>query len=111
MGNEMNPDTHPGPYAVDFTDPRLKRSYDNHFDEIQALSDEQRQVHALMGVYDLAQVLGGFDSPGVHETIWHLLLPQLRPELRRWYQRADPPKNDAAVLLRSYLNSFLREAF
>jgi len=107
----MKPGTHQRPYAVDFTDPRLKRSYENHFNEVQTLSDEQRQVHALMGVYHLAQVLGGFDSAGVHETIWHLLLPQLRPALRRWYQRPDLPKNDAAVLLRDYLNSFLREAF
>jgi len=31
-------------------------------------SDEQRQVNALIEVHDLAQVLGGPDSAGVHET-------------------------------------------
>jgi hypothetical protein len=111
MGIEFKPDPQPGPYAVDFTDSRLTMCYENHFNEVQTLSDEQRQVHALMGAYDLAHLLGGFDSAGVHETIWHLLLPQLRPELRRWYQQPDLRNNDAAVLLRNYLNAFLREAF
>jgi len=64
-----------------------------------------------MGVHDLAQALGGSDSPGVHETIWHLLLPKLRSELRGWYQRADQRKNAASVLLRNYLSNFLKEEF
>jgi hypothetical protein len=45
----------------------------------------------------------------VHEAIWHLLLPNLRPELRRWYQCPDSGKNADAVVLRNYLSKFLRE--
>ena len=97
------------PYDVDFTDPLLKSSYEYNLHELQTLSDEQRQVHALIGVHDLAQVLGGPNCAGVHEAIWQLLLPKLRPELRRWYRHSDSDKRATTVLLRNYLSNFLRE--
>jgi len=94
---------------VDFTDSRLKTSYEDNFNELQTLPDEQRQVHALIEVHDLAQVLGGPDSAGVHEVLWHLLLPKLRPELRQWYRHSYSDKRATTVLLRKYLHNFLRE--
>jgi hypothetical protein len=96
-------------YVVDFTASRLKTSYEDNFNEFQTLSDEQRQVHALIEVHDLAQVLGGPDSAGVHEALWHLLLPRLRPELRRWYRHSDTDKRATTLLLRNYLSNFLKE--
>jgi hypothetical protein len=97
------------PHVLDFTDSRLRTSYEDNFTELQTLSDEQRQLHALIEVHDLAQVLGGPDSAGVHEAIWHLLLPKLRPELRQWYRHSNSEKRATTVLLRNYLSNFLRE--
>jgi len=109
LGNVMKPGTHLIPYVVNFTDPRLKTSYEDNFNELQTPSDEQRQVHALIEVHDLAQVLGGPDSAGVHEALWHLLLPKLRPELRRWYRYSVSDKRATTLLLRDYLSNFLRD--
>jgi hypothetical protein len=67
------------------------------------------QVHSLIEVHDLAQVLGGPDSAGVHEALWHLLLPRLRPELRQWHRHSDSDKRATTVLLRNYLSNFLKE--
>src|ERR1043166_1544975 len=97
------------PFAVDLTDPRLKSSYEDNFNELRALSDERRRVHALIEVHDLAQVLGGPDSSGVHETMWHLLLPQLRPALRQWYLHSASERKATTDLLRKYLSNFLGE--
>ena len=107
--NEMKPGKRLITYDVDFTDPRLQSFYEDSFNEPQSLLDEQRQVHALIEIYDLAQVLGGPESAGVHEALWHLLLPTLRPELRQWYLNSDADKRATTVLLRNYLSHFLRE--
>jgi len=109
LGIAVKSGTHLFPYFVDFTDSRLKSSYDDNFSELQALSDEQRQVYALIGVHYLAQVLGGPNSEGVHEALWHLLLPRLRPELRRWILHSESDKRATTVLLKDYLSNFLRE--
>jgi hypothetical protein len=109
LGNVVKLATYLIPYVVDFTDSRLKTSYEDNFNELQTLSDEQRQVHALIEVHDLAQVLDGPDSAGVHEALWHLLLPRLRPELRQWHRHSGSDKRASTVLLRIYLSNFLRE--
>ena len=46
---------------------------------------------------------------GVHEVLWHLLLPKLRPELRQWYRHSYSDKRATTVLLRKYLRNFLIE--
>lgn len=109
LSNVVKPGTRLIPYPVDFTDPRLQSSYEDTFNELQSLPDEQRQVHALIEVHDLARTLGGRNSAGVHEARWHLLLPRLRSELRRWYLHSDSDKRAATVLLKKYLSDFLRE--
>jgi hypothetical protein len=105
----MKPATYLIPYPVEFTDPRLKSSYEDNLNELRALSEDQRKVYALIEVHDLAQVLGGPNSAGVHEARWHLLLPRLRPELRRWYLHSESDKKATTVLLRHYLSNFLKE--
>lgn len=105
---ELEPDMQPSPAVMDFTDPQLQKCYECNFTEDDSLSDEQRRVRALMAVHDLSQVLEGPDSSGVHETIWHLLLPKLRPALRRWYQRG-ADKNPTAVALRDHLSQMAEE--
>lgn len=105
----MKPATHPIPYVLDFTDSRLKTSYDDNFNALKTLPDKRRQVYALIEVHDLAQVLAGPDCAGVHEALWHLLLPKLRPELRQWYRHSNSDKRATTLLLRIYLSNFLGE--
>ena len=62
-----------------------------------------------MAVHEFFYLLEGPSSPGVHESIWHLLLPKLRPELRHWYQHLDGAPNAAEVALRNHLSRFLKE--
>jgi hypothetical protein len=109
LSNVIKPGTCVIPYPVDFTDSRLKSCYEDNFNELQTLPDEERQVRALIEVHDLAQALGGPNSVGVDEALWHLLLPKLRPELRQWFRHSESDKRATTVLLRKYLSDFLRE--
>jgi hypothetical protein len=44
---------------VNFTDPQLEDCYDRNFAAVTDYSDELRQVHALIAVHDLFQMLEG----------------------------------------------------
>ena len=92
-----------------FADPQLAHRYKARFIEANGLSIEERQVHALMAVHEQSYILGGPDCPGVHESIWHLLLPRLRSELRRWYRRSGADRQAAAMTLRDQLSQVLGE--
>jgi len=94
---------------VNFTDAQLRKCYASNFTEAGGFSDELCQVRALIAVHDLFQMLEGPHSSRVHETIEHLLLPGLRPGLRRWYQRFDAENDLAAVALRDHLNQLAGE--
>ena len=92
---------------VNFTDPQVKKCYDISLVEADGYSNEERQVRALMSVYDICFFVVGPDSPGVQEAIGQLLVPELRPELCRWYRYSDSDKNAAELALRNYLGRFL----
>lgn len=94
-----------------FSDPQVQECYQRNLTAVEGHSLEQRQVHALMAVHECFYSLEGPGSPGVDESIWHLLLPRLRPELRRWYERPNCGNRPAAAVLREYLMRFLREEF
>jgi len=94
---------------MNFTDPQLQKCYESNFAEAGGFSDDLRQICALIGVHGLFQMLEGSHSPRVHETIWHLLLPKLRPGLRRWYQRSGAAKDPTAVALRDHLSQLAGE--
>ncbi len=95
--------------TVNFTDPQLQKCYAGNFTEAGGFSDERRQVRALLAVHDLFQMLEGPHSSRVHEVIEHLLLPGLRPELRRWYQRSGADLNPAAIEFREHLSQLAGE--
>ena len=95
---------------MNFTDPQLQKCYENNFAEACGVADDLRQVRALIAVYDLFRMLEGPHSARVHETIWQLLLPKLRPGLRRWYQ-LDAEKDPAATALRDHLSQLAGEQF
>jgi len=94
---------------MNFTDPQLQECYQRNFAEAGNPSDELRQIRALITVHDLFQMLEGSHSARVHETIEHLLLPELRPTLRSWYQRSDADRNPAAVAFRNHLSRLAGE--
>jgi hypothetical protein len=94
---------------MNFTDSQLQKCYESNLAEAADLSGELRQVRALIAVHDLFQMLEGPHSSRVHETIWHLLLPRLRPGLRCWYQRSGADKDFAAVALRDHLSQLAGE--
>ena len=94
---------------MNFSDPRAQECYDRNFVEVKGHSRERRQVHALMAVHEFVSVTEGPASSGVRESIWHLLLPKLRPELRRWFQGSDSGKHPKAIALRNYFSKFLGE--
>jgi hypothetical protein len=94
-----------------FTDSQLQKCYERYFTEAGGFSDELRQIRALMAVYDVFQMFEGSHSLRVHETIEHLLAPELRPGLRRWYQRAGADKDSSGVALRDRLSQLAGEKF
>lgn len=94
---------------MNFTDPQLQKCYERNFTGAGDFSDELRQVRALIAVHDMFEMLEGPHSPRVHETMDHLLLPGLRPALRRWYQDSGANKNPAAVALRDQLSQLTGE--
>ena len=96
---------------MNFTDPQLQKCYESNFTGAGGISDEVRQVRALIAVHDLFQMLEGPHSSRVHEAIEHLLLSGLRPELRRWYQRSGGDKDRSAVALRDHLSRLAGERF
>lgn len=94
---------------MNFADPQLQKCYDRNFTEAGGFSIALRQVRALIAVHDQFRLLEGTHSSRVHETIWHLLLPKLRPGLRQWYQRPDADEDPTAVALREHLSQLAGE--
>jgi hypothetical protein len=54
-------------------------------------------------------MLEGAHSPRVHETIDRLLSAEMRPELRRWYQRSGAAMDPAAITFRDHLSRLAGE--
>jgi len=94
---------------MNFADPQLQKCYESNLAEAGGSFDELRQVRAMIATHELFEMLEGSHSPRVHETIEHLLLPGLRPELRRWYQRSAANTDPTAVALRDHLSQLAGE--
>ena len=95
--------------TMTFTDPQLQKCYDSNLIEAADSSGDLRQVRALMATHQVFLMFEGPHSSRVHETIQHLLLPELRPGLRRWYQRSAADKHPAAIALRDHLSQLAGE--
>ena len=94
---------------MNFTDPQLQKCYESNLTGAGGLSDELRQVSALIAAHDLFQMLEGSHSARVHETIERLLLPELRLALRCWYQRSEADLSSAAAGFRDQLSQLAGE--
>ena len=92
-----------------FSDPQLEECYARSLTPVPGYSDEMRQVCALIAVHDVFQMLEGPHSARVHETMDHLLSPELRPALRDWYRRCGIELNPAAIHFREQLNQLAGE--
>jgi hypothetical protein len=94
---------------MNFKDAQLRKCYDDRLVEAGEASGDLRQVHALIATHDLFQMLEGSHSLRVHETIEHLLSAELRPGLRRWYQRSGVETDYAAMEFRERLSRLAGE--
>ncbi len=92
-----------------FTDPQLQKCFEANLAGTRDFSAELCQVRALVAVHDFFRGLEGPDSARVHETIWHLLLPRLRPGLRHYYQLTQAEQDSAEFVLRQQLSELAEE--
>ena len=94
---------------MNFKDAQLQRCYDSNLLEPGDFASDCNSVRALIVTHDLFLMLEGAHSSRVHEVLASLLLPELRPELRRWYQRNGAQTDAAAVELRDQLSQLAGE--
>jgi hypothetical protein len=94
---------------VNFRDAQLEKCYDNQLAEAGETSGDLRQMCALIATHDTFQMFEGTHSARVHETIERLLSAQMRPALRRWYQRPGAGTDCATVELRDQLSLLAEE--
>ena len=57
-----------------------------------------------MATHDLFRMLEGPYSARLHETIDHLLSPDMRASLGRWYRRSDAETDSATIGFRDELS-------
>ena len=96
---------------MNFKDAQLQKWYDWHLSEATDASEDQRQVHALIATHGVFLMLDGPHSERVHEMIEHLLSAQMRPGLRRWYQRSDAGTDSTTIEFRDLLSQLAEERF
>ena len=94
---------------MNFTDTQLQACFELYLTEARGVSDELREVSALLATHDWFRMLEGSHSPRVQETIDHLLSPTLRPGLRGWYRRPGADLGAAATEFRDQLSQLAGE--
>ena len=87
----------------------MQNRFQQHFEAIDGRCLEEREVHALIAVHASYYELEGPNCPEMHEVMWHLLLPKLRLEVRRWIQKPASAVNAAGLMLKDDLAQFLGE--
>ena len=91
------------------TDTQLQACFELYLAGARGVSDELREVSALLATHDWFRMLEGPHSPRVQETIERLLSPPLRPGLRRWYRRPGIGLGAAATEFRDQLSQLAGE--
>ncbi len=92
-----------------FRDRQLQRHYDQSLNEASDASEDLRQVRALIATHDVFQMFEGPHSARVHEAIEHLLSAEMRPGLRRWYQRPGAETDSVTLEFRDQLSQLTGE--
>lgn len=95
--------------TVTFTDTQLQACFERNLADTP-VTDELRQVRALMATYDWFRMLEGPHAQRVHDTIDLLLSRELRPSLHRWYARPGACSEGAeAIAVRDHLSQLAGE--
>ena len=92
-----------------FTNSKMENRFQQHFDVSDGRCLEEREVHALILVHANYYELEGPNCPELHEVTWHLLLPKLRLEVRRWIKNPASALTTAGLRLKNDLAQFLGE--
>ncbi len=90
--------------VMDFTDTQLQACFELYHAEARGVSNELREVSALLATHDWFRMLEGPHSPRVQETIERLLSPALRSGLHRWYRHPAAKLGPAAIEFRDQLS-------
>jgi hypothetical protein len=108
---ELKQDIHRKPFGcgMNFRDRQLQKYYDQSLSEASNVSKDLGPIQALIAMQDVFQMFEGPHSARVHETLEHLLSAQMRPGLRRWYQRPGAQTDPAEVEFRDQLNQLTGE--
>ena len=94
-----------------FRDQKLQKHVAGATVVITGLPDDQLPVCGLLDAWYWFRVTEGADSPRAAEAIEHLLSSELRPVLRRWYQRHRDDMNENAINFRDRLSELAGETF
>jgi hypothetical protein len=94
---------------MNFTSSKMQNRFQEHFAATDGRCVEEREVHALVAVHANYYELEGPNCPEIHEVMWHLLLPKLRLEVRRWIQKPTSVVTAAGLNLKDDLAQFLGE--
>jgi hypothetical protein len=94
---------------MNFRDTQLQKCYDQNLSEASDASEDLRQVRALIATHDVFQTFEGPHSARVHETLEILLSADMRPGLRRWYQRPGAETDFATLEFRDQLSQLTGE--
>lgn len=94
---------------MNFTSSKIQNRFQQHFAASDGQCLEEREVHALVAVHASYYEFEGPNCPEIHEVMWHLLLPKLRLELRRWIKRPTSAVTTAGLILKDDLAQFLGE--
>ena len=94
---------------MNFTDTQLQACFELCLKEASGVSEELREVSALLATHDWFRRLEGSHSSRVYETIERLLSTAVRPGLHRWYRRPGANLGAAATEFRDQLSQLAGE--
>lgn len=94
---------------MNFRDRQLQKYYDQSLREASDVSEDLRQIRALIATHEVFQTFEGPHSARVHKTLDHLLSAEMRLGLRRWYQRPGAETGSATVEFRNQLSRLAGE--
>jgi hypothetical protein len=94
-----------------FRDQILQRHVERASACITEVPNDQLAICGLLDAEHWFRVSEGEDSPRAAEAVEHLLSVELRPALRRWYQRYGDDMNTNAIGFRDKLSNLAGERF
>ena len=94
---------------MNFNDSQVQKCYDSTFNQAGKIRDDLGQVRALMATHSVFEMFEGAHSARVNDVIVQLLLPAVRPELRRWFRRVGAESDSATLEFRDRLSQLAGE--